>query len=78
MISQHRDTATWNTYNTADSLAPLPAGLTAAVCQVFMGIRCLKITGRSIILTVAIAAGILASLAGSIWLTVANGEIWGA
>jgi hypothetical protein len=74
MISQHRDTPTLSSYNTADSLAPLPAGLTAALCQIFMGIRCLKITGRSIVLSVVIAAGILASLAGAVWLTVANGE----
>ena len=74
MLSQHRDSNTLNSYTLADALAPFPAGLTAAACQTYMGIRCIKITGHNVILSVFIGLGIAVSLSGSVWLTVANGE----
>jgi hypothetical protein len=74
MLLQRRDSATLNAYTIADALAPLPAGLTAAACQTFMALRCLKITGRNITLTVLVTLGITSSLAGAVWLTVENCE----
>lgn len=72
MLSQDRSSDKLNAYILADCLAPLFQGLTAAMCQTFMGIRCVKISGRSVLLLVGIVAGILTSLGGAIWLTVAN------
>lgn len=74
MLSQHRDSDTLNSYTLADALAPLPAGLTASACQIYMGLRCIKIAGKTIWLPILMTVGIAASLAGAVWLTVVNSK----
>lgn len=74
MISQQRSSAALDSYTLADCVAPLFAGLTATVCQAFMGMRCVRISGKSVPLCVIIVLGITSSLAGAVWLTVANCE----
>lgn len=76
MTSNDRSQAKFDTYTFADCVAPLFAGLTAATCQIFMGLRCLKLAGNRKWVAVIIGAGILVSLGGAIWLTIANCENW--
>ena len=74
MISQQRSSAALDSYTLADCIAPLFAGLTATACQAFMGMRCVRISGKSVPLCAIIVIGITSSLAGAVWLTVANCE----
>lgn len=70
LLSQDRSTHFLESYKWPDAFGPACGITTAAATQVFMALRCWKITSKNKIVGSVMAVTILVGLAGACWATV--------
>ena len=74
ITSQDRGLEALNGFQLPDCLNSLPAVVAGAATQVFMAVRCWRISEGSRLFAAIIIPGISAVLAGGIWTVGSNGE----